>query len=333
MTAVVKKNKNAGSPDKKNILPTQLGSSIKRIKPTSPASPALATGSSSPQNTGSAAPLVDYKLAVSKKSPLLYNKYTNNSIRLLVSPVRSIAEDNSATDVRIMEAPKSGSREKTLLKRDYPLASGYPKCVLANAAGNAAAANGGGANKLIPVKKHFPVSTQEWDNSIYAYNIKNSILMPAIDKMVIKLIKSYFNAYMAGAILFSYTKKRLNRSPKLNLSVLNKRYVSKPEIKHTNSKVIITIYKYISKKYMEKLKKLQCESKSLREENNKFSLFSFIFSRSAKKNKNRIRRSARILKKKSLSRLKKVRKNFFTSFFTPVIRKKKSLLKKYKNKR
>jgi len=304
LTAVVKKNKNAGSPDKKNILPTQLGSSIKRIKPTSPASPALATGSSSPQNTGSAASLVDYKLAplpsgdgglaaVSKKSPL----------RLAL----------------------------------HPLASGYPKCVLANAAGNAAAANGGGANKLIPVKKHFPVSTQEWDNSIYAYNVKNSILMPAIDKMVIKLIKSYFNAYMAGAILFSYTKKRLNRSPKLNLSVLNKRYVSKPEIKHTNSKVIITIYKYISKKYMEKLKKLQCESKSLREENNKFSLFSFIFSRSAKKNKNRIRRSARILKKKSLSGssllLKKVRKNFFTSFFTPVIRKKKSLLKKYKNKR
>lgn len=204
----MKKNKNAGSADKKNILPIQLGSSLKRINN---------------KNTGT----VDYKLAVRKKSPLLYNKYTNNSTRLLVSP-----------------------------------ASGYPKCVLANAN-----ANGGGANKLIPVKKHFPVSTQEWDNSIYAYNIKNTILLSAIDKMVIKLIKSYFNAYLAA-------KKRLNRSPKLNLSVLNKRYVSKPEIKHTNSKVIITIYKYISKKYMEKLKKIQSQRKSRGvENNNKFSLF------------------------------------------------------------
>jgi hypothetical protein len=98
--------------------------------------------------------------------------------------------------------------------------------------------------------------------------------------MVIKLIKSYFNAYLAA-------KKRLNRSPKLNLSVLNKRYVSKPEIKHTNSKVIITIYKYISKKYMEKLKKIQSRRESLREENNnKFRLFGL----NIKKNKYSIKK-------------------------------------------
>lgn len=140
-----------------------------------------------------------------KKNPLLYNKYTNNSFRLLVSP-------------------KSSSGK---IKRDYPSAS---KCVLV-----------GMPNKLIPIKKHFPVSTQEWDNSIYAYNKKNTILLPSIDKMVIKLIKSYFNSYLAAV-------RGLNHSPELELSVYSKTYVSKPEIKHTNSKVIITIYRYMVNK-------------------------------------------------------------------------------------
>ena len=82
------------------------------------------------------------------------------------------------------------------------------------------------------IKKHFPAATKEWNNSVYAYNSKRTILLSAIDKIVKKLIKSYFNSYFLS-------------SPKIReLSVLNKVYVSKPEIKHTNSKVIITIYKY-----------------------------------------------------------------------------------------
>ena len=83
------------------------------------------------------------------------------------------------------------------------------------------------------IKKHFPTATKEWNNSVYAYNSKRTILLSIIDKIVKKLIKSYFNSYF------------LSSSPKIReLSVLNKVYVSKPEIKHTNSKVIITIYKY-----------------------------------------------------------------------------------------
>jgi len=147
-----------------------------------------------------------------KKNPLLYNKYTNNSSRLLVSP-------------------KSSSAAAAKIKRDNPPAS---KCVLV-----------GMPNKLIPIKKHFPVSSQEWNNSIYSYNKKNTILLPSIDKMVIKLIKSYFNSYLAA-------EKGLNHSPELELSVYDKTYVSKPEIKHTNSKVIITIFRYmVNKKYKE----------------------------------------------------------------------------------
>lgn len=61
----------------------------------------------------------------------------------------------------------------------------------------------GGANskkdnfnkKLVPIKKHFPASTREWANSVYMFNSKRTILLSAIDKMVTKLIKIYFNAY------------------------------------------------------------------------------------------------------------------------------------------
>jgi hypothetical protein len=92
--------------------------------------------------------------------------------------------------------------------------------------------NGG---RILELKKHFPAATKEWNNSVYAYNSKRTILLSAIDKIVKKLIKSYFNAYFLSSM--GPTKIR-------KLSVLNKVYVSKPEIKHTNSKVIITIYKY-----------------------------------------------------------------------------------------
>lgn len=92
------------------------------------------------------------------------------------------------------------------------------------------------------IKRHFPPATQEWNNSVYAYNSKRTILLSAIDKIVIKLIKSYFNAYFLGSSSMS-TKVSTNKISR-KLSVLNKVYVSKPEIKHTNSKVIITIYKY-----------------------------------------------------------------------------------------
>jgi ribosomal protein S3 len=83
------------------------------------------------------------------------------------------------------------------------------------------------------IKRHFPTSTLEWANSVYAYNTNKTILLPAIDKIVIKLIKSYFNAYF------------LSSRPKIRkLSVLKRMNISKLELKHTNSKVVIVVYVY-----------------------------------------------------------------------------------------
>ncbi len=100
-------------------------------------------------------------------------------------------------------------------------------------------------NKLVPIVKHFPASTLEWTNSVYAYNTKKSILFPIIDKIVIKLIKSYFNAY------FSSSRPALSARPAAGdrtkirkLSVLKRMNISKLELKHTNSKVVIVVYVY-----------------------------------------------------------------------------------------
>jgi len=62
---------------------------------------------------------------------------------------------------------------------------------------------------------------------------------PIYDININKLIRSYFSLYLKNTIIFSKFVSR--KSKRL---FLRKIYVSKPEMKHTNSKVIVTIYTY-----------------------------------------------------------------------------------------
>ena len=100
----------------------------------------------------------------------------------------------------------------------------------------------------IDFTRHFPPANIEWYNSIYAYN-KNSIIhLPFKDKMIVALIKCYFNLFNP-----KYENKisSINKGIKLRRLSINRIFVSKAEIKHTNSKVIITIYIYNrQKKYL-----------------------------------------------------------------------------------
>jgi group I intron endonuclease len=91
-------------------------------------------------------------------------------------------------------------------------------------------------NTRVPIKKHYPAAPQEWNNSVYAYNSKRTILLSAIDKIVIKLIKSYFNAYFLSSSGFPTKIRKLSADRQI--------YISKLEVKHTNSKVIITVFVY-----------------------------------------------------------------------------------------
>lgn len=105
----------------------------------------------------------------------------------------------------------------------------------------------------------FSAATKEWRNSIYFYD-KNSLKTLSIsDITVSKLIKIYFN-------LIKYpVKKDKNIKDKPLKSFANKKklsskkiFVSKADFKHTNSKVIITVYIYnaIEKYLANRVKKL-----------------------------------------------------------------------------
>jgi hypothetical protein len=95
--------------------------------------------------------------------------------------------------------------------------------------------------------RHYPPAIKEWFNSIYAYNKKFFFKsLPITDKIVNKLIKSYFNLNYENLFRF----KRLS---------VKRIFVSKAEMKHTNNKIIITVYTYNRQKIylINKIKKLQ----------------------------------------------------------------------------
>jgi Mitochondrial ribosomal protein (VAR1) len=113
----------------------------------------------------------------------------------------------------------------------------------------------GNNNNNINFIRHFPSANIEWSNSIYAFNKSFTIHLPFIDKMVVKLIKCYFNFFnpkVENKINF------LNSGVKSRRLSINRIFVSKANIKHTNTKIIITIYIYNRQKkyYYNKLNKI-----------------------------------------------------------------------------
>lgn len=87
--------------------------------------------------------------------------------------------------------------------------------------------------------QYFPAWSKEWRNSVYHFNsnlIKN---FPAYDINIVKLIKAYFSIYFNHQFL----NYRYIQSKKRILS-FNKIFFARPEIKHTNSKAIVTLYTY-----------------------------------------------------------------------------------------
>src|ERR1700753_2908509 len=71
-----------------------------------------------------------------------------------------------------------------------------------------------------------------------------------------KLIKSFFNLYNSRVERKMRTKRLLLRLRRLSL---NKIFVSNGEFKHTNNKVVITLYIFNRQKhsYLNRMKKLQ----------------------------------------------------------------------------
>jgi len=117
--------------------------------------------------------------------------------------------------------------------------------------------------------RHYPATTKEWSSSIYAYNNNNDVKsLPVLDKNLVKLIKSFLNFYHQSEKLKS--KRILLRFRRVSLKKI---FVSKAELKHTNSKVIINIHVYniqkrLLMKEIDRMRSVLCPSisKSILEE-------------------------------------------------------------------
>jgi hypothetical protein len=86
------------------------------------------------------------------------------------------------------------------------------------------------------------------------YNNNTLSLIPNISRLAIKFIRNYFYLYNKNIEQKIRRKKIYNRRRKLSI---NRIFLSKGEFKHTNNKVIITLYIYNKQKnnYLLKLKK------------------------------------------------------------------------------
>ena len=111
------------------------------------------------------------------------------------------------------------------------------------------------ANNYIGKPRHFSPLSDEWYNSIYTFNMNLLKILPSLNKILLRIVKSYFNFYSRK--LEKSIKSRRLRIKARRLSI-NKILTSKPQLKHTNDQIIITLYTYNRQKiyYLNKLKKI-----------------------------------------------------------------------------
>jgi hypothetical protein len=109
---------------------------------------------------------------------------------------------------------------------------------------------------LVGYARHNPPANKEWSNSIYSFNKNTPKLLPVADKVIIKLIRSYFNLYsrkLERKIRSARIRKWMRRLSTTRI------LVSKGELKHHSAdKVIVTLYIYNrqAKYYKKKMTKL-----------------------------------------------------------------------------
>jgi len=108
-------------------------------------------------------------------------------------------------------------------------------------------------NNTLGEKRYFPPASKEWLNSVYAYNSNYIKSLPVADKNLMKIIQSYFNFFQKEK---NNSKRKRIKSRHL---LVSKIFVGKAELKHTSSKVVITLYVYNKEKEMlaNKIKNLE----------------------------------------------------------------------------
>ena len=104
--------------------------------------------------------------------------------------------------------------------------------------------------KSLNKTRHYPPATKEWFNSVYSYNKNYIKSLIVADKLVKNLFFLYFNLSSRYIIRF---RKKFIRKFRRNFRALpkyilrysaDKTFVSRAEMKHSNEKIIITIFTY-----------------------------------------------------------------------------------------
>jgi|SRR5690242_6585501 len=90
---------------------------------------------------------------------------------------------------------------------------------------------------------YYPSSTKEWSNSVYSYNKGYTKSLIINFRTINKLFKSYFNMF-ENKIKILYKRRRTNKKQ----YSANKVYVSRAELKHSNTKVTIILFIYNKQK-------------------------------------------------------------------------------------
>ena len=95
-------------------------------------------------------------------------------------------------------------------------------------------------------KVHFPPSINEWHNSVYFYKKRDLVSLISKDSSVYTLLDSYFNIKPSKWVKIKIKHKWQS---------LKRIFISKPEIKHSSNKIVITVYT-LNKEKLYFLKKL-----------------------------------------------------------------------------
>ena len=128
--------------------------------------------------------------------------------------------------------------------------------------------------------KYLPAFSKEWKNTVYSFDKYTVSNLPVITENVNKILKSYFN-------LFFKNHKTLNMPfilLKRRRNFVRRIFTSDAEIKHTNDKVVITLYtlnrekKLLKYKYFMTIRKLLNYSNRLKLQyyNNILKLYNYL---------------------------------------------------------
>ena len=95
-------------------------------------------------------------------------------------------------------------------------------------------------NSNIGYNRHFSPANKEWSSSVYAYNKNYSKSLPMYNLITTNLIKSYFNLYNPKDDRKTEVKMSRRMRIRLKRISINQVFVNKAELKHTNSKIVVT---------------------------------------------------------------------------------------------